>query len=191
MGHLVKYFVRGLIVFVPAAVAVFVLWTVFVKVDGLLGIPVPGAGLLATALLVTLAGFLASNFVTRRAFDVLEGLFRRVPFVKLVYGAARDLVSAFVGERKSFDRPVAISLGGPGAPKLLGFATRDALSRIGLDGHIAVYVPQSYAFAGHVLLVPSAQVTHLAVPSAEAMAFIVSGGVSGLAAAPAPAALEG
>ncbi len=187
MGHLVKYFVRGLIVFVPAAVAVYVLWTVFVKVDGILGIPVPGAGLLATVALVTLAGFLASNFVTRRAFDLLEGIFQRVPFVKLVYGAARDIVSAFVGERRSFDRPVAVSLGSPEAPKLLGFATRESLSGIGLDGHIAVYVPQSYAFAGHVLLVPRSQVTPLAAPSAEAMAFIVSGGVSGLVPAAAPA----
>ncbi len=186
MGHLVKYFVRGLIVFVPAAVSVFVLWAVFVKVDGLLGIPVPGAGLLATVALVTLAGFLASNFVTRRAFDLLDRVFQRVPFVKLVYAAARDLVNAFVGERKSFDRPVAISLGGPDAPKLLGFATRDSLPGIGFEGHIAVYVPQSYAFAGHVLLVPRAHVSPLAAPSADAMAFIVSGGVSGLAALPAP-----
>ena len=191
MGHLVKYFVRGLIVFVPAVVAVFVLWTVFVKVDGILGIPVPGAGLVATAALVTLAGFLASNFVTRRAFDLLERLFQRVPFVKLVYGAARDIVSAFVGERRSFDRPVAVSLGGSEAPKILGFATRESLSAIGLDGHVAVYVPQSYAFAGHVLLVPRGQVTPLPAPSAEAMAFIVSGGVSGLVAGAAPAPVRG
>ncbi|HUM02443.1 MAG TPA: DUF502 domain-containing protein [Thermoanaerobaculia bacterium] len=187
MGHLVKYFVRGLIVFVPAALSMFVLWTVFVKVDGLLGIPIPGAGLVATVALVTLVGFLASNFVTRRAFDLLDRVFQRVPFVKLVYGAARDLVNAFVGERKSFDRPVAVSLGGPDAPKLLGFATRESLSGIGLPEYVAVYVPQSYAFAGHVLLVPRAQVTPLASPSAEAMTFIVSGGVSGLAPAPVPA----
>lgn len=185
MGHLVKYFVRGLIVFVPAVVSVYVLWTVFVKVDGLLGIRFPGAGFLATVALVTLAGFLASNFVTRRAFDLLERVFQRVPFVKLVYGAARDIVNAFIGERKSFDRPVAISLGGPDAPKLLGFATRDSLPGIGFEGHVAVYVPQSYAFAGHVFLVPRAQVTPLATASAEAMAFIVSGGVSGLVALPA------
>ncbi|HQR47531.1 MAG TPA: DUF502 domain-containing protein [Thermoanaerobaculia bacterium] len=184
MGHLVKYFVRGLIVFVPAAVSVFVLWTVFVKVDRLVGIPFPGAGLLATVALVTLLGFLASNFLTRRAFDLLDGIFRRVPFVKLVHGAARDLVNAFVGERKGFDRPVALSLGGPDAPKLLGFATRESISGDGLEGHVAVYVPQSYAFAGHVFVVPRARVTPLSAASADVMAFIVSGGVSGLAAAP-------
>jgi uncharacterized membrane protein len=185
MGHLVKYFFRGLIVFVPAAFALFVLWTVLVKVDGILGIRFPGAGFVTTVAFVTLVGFLASNFVTRRFFEFLDRVFTRAPFVKLVYGAARDIVSAFVGERRSFDRPVAVSLGGPEAPKLLGFATRDSLSGIGLDGHVAVYVPQSYAFAGLVLLVPRAQVASLEAPSAETMAFIVSGGVSGLAPAPA------
>ncbi len=185
MGYLVKYFSRGLIVFVPAVVSVLVLWTVLVKVDGLLGIKIPGAGFVATVAFVTLVGFLASNFVTRRVFDLLDRVFSRVPFVKLVYGAVRDLVNAFVGERKGFDRPVAVRLGGPDAPKLLGFATRESLEGIGLDGHVAVYVPQSYAFAGHVLLVPRSQVSPLAAASAETMTFIVSGGVSGLAAAPA------
>ena len=185
MGYLVKYFFRGLIVFVPAAVSLFVLWSVLVKVDGILGIRFPGAGFVATVAAVTLVGFLASNFVTQRVFGALDRVFTRVPFVKLVYGAVRDLVNAFVGERKSFDRPVAVSLGGPDAPKLLGFATRDSLESIGLGNHLAVYVPQSYAFAGHVLLVPRSQVTPLSVASAAAMTFIVSGGVSGLAAAPA------
>lgn len=187
MGHLVKYFVRGLIVFVPVAVSVLVLWSVFVKLDGMLGIPFPGAGLLATIALVTLVGFLASNFVTRRAFEVLDRVFQRVPIVKLVYGAVRDLVNAFVGEKRGFDRPVAISLGGADAPKFLGFATRESLEPVGLEGHVAVYVPQSYALAGHVFLVPRALVLPLAVASADAMAFIVSGGVSGLGAAPSPA----
>ncbi len=185
MGHLVKYFFRGLIVFVPAVVSVLVLWSVLVWVDGLLRIPIPGAGFVATIAFVTLVGFLASNFVTRRMFDVLDRLFTRVPFVKLVYGAVRDVVNAFVGERKSFDRPVTVSLGGPDAPKLLGFATRESLESIGFDDYLAVYVPQSYAFAGHVLLAPRGQVTPLKAASAEAMAFIVSGGVSGLAATPA------
>jgi len=186
MGHLVKYFVRGLIVFVPAAVSLFVLWSVLVKVDGLLGIPFPGAGFVATIAFVTLVGFLASNFVTRRLFDVFDRILQRVPLLKLVYGAVRDLVNAFVGERRGFDRPVALSLGGPDDPKLLGFATRDSVDGVGLDGHMAVYVPQSYAFAGHVFLVPRHRVSPVPAGSADTMAFIVSGGVSGLPAASGP-----
>jgi len=179
MRHLVRYFLRGLIVFVPAVVSVLVLWTVFLKVDGLLGIPFPGAGFVATVTAVTLVGFLASNFVTQRAFDLLDRVFQRVPFVKLVYGSVRDLVNAFVGERKGFDRPVSVALAGADGPLLVGFATRETLEAPGLEELVAVYVPQSYAFAGHVLLVPRSHVTPLASTSADTMAFIVSGGVSG------------
>jgi len=179
MRHLVRYFLRGLIVFVPAVVSVLVLWTVFLKVDGLLGIPFPGAGFVATVAAVTLVGFLASNFVTQRAFELLDRVFQRVPFVKLVYGSVRDLVNAFVGDRKGFDRPVSVELAGADGPRLVGFATREALEAPGLEELVAVYVPQSYAFAGHVLLVPRSRVTPLASTSADTMAFIVSGGVSG------------
>jgi uncharacterized membrane protein len=179
MRHLVRYFLRGLIVFVPAVVSVLVLWSVFRKLDGLLGIPFPGAGLVATVAAVTLVGFLASNFVTKRAFELLERVFQAVPFVKLVYGSVRDLVNAFVGERKGFDRPVSVAIGGPEGPRLVGFATRETLEAPGLEDLVAVYVPQAYAFAGHVLLVQRSRVAPLAATSADTMAFIVSGGVSG------------
>jgi len=160
-------------------VSVLVLWNVLLKLDGLLGIPFPGAGFVATVAAVTLVGFLASNFVTRRAFDLLDRVFQRVPFVKLVYASVRDLVNAFVGERKGFDRPVAVALAGTDGPRLVGFATREALEAPGLEDLVAVYVPQSYAFAGHVFLVPKSRVTALSSTSADTMAFIVSGGVSG------------
>ena len=48
-----------------------------------------------------------------------------------------------------------------------------------IDDHVAVYFPQSYNFAGQVLIVPRASVTPLASQSADIMTFIVSGGISG------------
>jgi uncharacterized membrane protein len=57
-----------------------------------------------------------------------------------------------------------------------------------LTEHVAVYFPQSYNFAGNVLIVPRDQVTPLAVSSTDLMTFIVSGGVSGLGVAPADSA---
>ncbi|MHC4411604.1 MAG: DUF502 domain-containing protein, partial [Planctomycetota bacterium] len=66
-----------------------------------------------------------------------------------------------------------------GGPKALGFITRDSLEFLSLSDHVAVYFPQSYNFAGSVLIFLSDQVTPLDVDSSDAMAFIVSGGVSG------------
>jgi uncharacterized membrane protein len=55
-----------------------------------------------------------------------------------------------------------------------------ALDHLGITEHVAVYFPQSYNFAGNLLLVPSDRVTPVAVDSAMVMAFIVSGGVTGI-----------
>ena len=54
----------------------------------------------------------------------------------------------------------------------------ETLENLGLTDHVAVYVPQSYNFAGNVMLFPKEAVTPLSIESSQAMAFIVSGGVS-------------
>ncbi len=88
----------------------------------------------------------------------------------------RDLVEAFVGDRKKFNRPVLVRLG----PELqaVGFLTRDDLTLLEIRDHVAVYLPQSYNFAGNLLVVPATSIEPLSIDPARAMAFVVSGGVS-------------
>jgi uncharacterized membrane protein len=66
-----------------------------------------------------------------------------------------------------------------GHVRAFGFVTQDSLERFGLDGQVAVYLPQSYNFAGSLLVFPKDQVETVPGDSADVMAFIVSGGVSG------------
>jgi uncharacterized membrane protein len=67
----------------------------------------------------------------------------------------------------------------PGGPRALGFITNDDLTSLTLGGSVAVYMPQSYNFAGQLLIFAKDHVTPLQIDSADAMKFIVSGGVSG------------
>jgi uncharacterized membrane protein len=85
---------------------------------------------------------------------------------------------AFAGEKKSFDKPAIVELTS-GGPKVMGFITREDLDFLSLSGHVAVYLPQSYNFAGQVLILPSDRVKPINIHSSNAMAFIVSGGVVG------------
>jgi uncharacterized membrane protein len=180
MKRLLNYFLRGLAFVAPVAITVYVCWWVFTAIDRLLRLPVPGLGFAITLALITLVGFVASNLLARTVLGLVEAVFTRLPFVRLLYTSSRDLFSAFVGERRRFDKPVLIAMF-PGSPaRALGFITRDSLEELGLAGEVAVYLPQSYNFAGQVLVVPATAVTALAAPSGEVMAFIVSGGVSGL-----------
>lgn len=182
---LMKYFLRGLIVVAPIAVTVIAVRWVFAEIDTwinvepLLNRKVPGAGVVLTAVLITLVGFLASNFATRWIFLALEEMLEHTPLVKLVYTSLKDIVGAFVGEKKKFDRPVLVSLTKDGSAATMGFVTRAALGELGLADHVAVYVPQAYNIGGNVVVVPKDRVKPLDADSASVMTFIVSGGVTG------------
>ena len=186
MRRLLGYFVRGLVLLAPLVVTVWVCWLVFKNVDGWLGLPIPGAGFVATLLLITVVGFLGSNLLTRSAVNLLEGLMTRLPFVRLLYGSTKDLLNAFVGEKRRFDKPVSLDLSPDGGVRLVGFVTQESLAHLGMTEYVAVYCPHSYNFSGQLHLVLATRVRALDVASADAMAFVVSGGVSGLV----PAALS-
>ena len=175
--RLVGYFLRGCLVTAPLGITAYIVWVILSAIDRLLPLPIPGLGLLATVTLITIIGLFTSNVVGRSVLELAENLLQRLPLVKLVYNSIKDLVSAFVGDKRRFDAPVAVSLGGNN--KVLGFVTRDGLGRIGMPDYVAVYFPQSYNFAGYLMLVPRVQVEHLDLPSADVMTFIVSGGLSG------------
>jgi uncharacterized membrane protein len=177
MKHVLRYFFQGLIVLVPLAVTGYVLWASFSAIDGWLDLPVPGLGVLAVLTAVIVIGFLTSLFLLRplvRAFDALLG---RLPVINLIYGSVRDLLSAVVGEEKRFNRPVLVRIGE--GIEVIGFVTRDSLDEMGAAGRVAVYVPQSYNFAGQTLVVAADRVMPLRASGAEAMTFIVSAGVTG------------
>ncbi|MBN2317095.1 MAG: DUF502 domain-containing protein [Sedimentisphaerales bacterium] len=180
MKRLVKYFLKGLVIFVPIALTVFLLIWAFTSLDAMFPESLkPGVGILLTVILITFIGFIASNFLGRRIIALVERIFTGLPLVKLLYSAFKDMIEAFAGEKKSFDKPVLASISPGSAIKVVGFITRESLENLGLSDYVAVYVPQSYNFAGNVLLFPRASVQPLTIESSQAMAFIVSGGVSG------------
>ena len=184
-ASLARYFVNGLVVVAPIAVTITAVSWTFRKVDSwinvepLLNRRVPGAGIFLTWLIIMLTGVLASNYATRWIFAWLEDLLGRMPLVKLIYSSLKELVGAFVGEKKKFDRPVLIALSPDSDISSFGFVTRDALAEVGLPGHVAVYVPQAYNIGGNVVVVPRERVRALDADPAVVMTFLVSGGVTG------------
>ena len=185
MARLLKYFFRGLVVLAPLVLTVWLTFEIFLRVyrwlGGLFGFTIPGAGVLLTIALITLFGFLASNLLARTLLGAVEALLARLPFVRLLYGSTRDLLNAFVGERRRFDTPVLVTLSPESNLKTLGFVTQESLERYGLPTYVAVYLPQSYNFAGNLVVVPAAQVERIRAGGADVMAFIVSGGVTAAA----------
>jgi len=176
MNWLIKNFLRGLVIVVPIALTLYLIYEAFVRIDRLLDLKTPGLGIAVTFGGCVLLGAIASNFVVKKFLQLTETIFRRAPLVRLIYASLRDLLEAFVGDKKRFDQPVAVSVGAD--LRTLGFVTQADLTFLGLPGDVAVYVPFSYSMAGSLLIVPAARVTKLDADSASVMALIVSGGVS-------------
>jgi uncharacterized membrane protein len=192
MQNILTNFLKGLLILVPAVLTGSVIYFIFRKIDGFLGIPIPGIGFVVTILFIFLVGMVASNIFFERIFSFFEKGLTRLPVVKLLYFSIKDLIGAFVGEKKMFNRPVMIAMGHlplgtettavpPGSDmKLLGFVTSEALEFLpDCENRVAVYIPQSYNMGGYLMLVPRDRITPLpGVESAKLLAFIVSGGVA-------------
>ena len=60
----------------------------------------------------------------------------------------------------------------------MGFITQENLEFLGIKDHVAVYVPQSYNFAGNLLVFHKSQIQPINKPGGDIMTFIVSAGIS-------------
>jgi uncharacterized membrane protein len=176
--RLLGYFLRGLVFLTPVGITAYICVVVFRAIDGWLGLPIPGAGFAVSLAVITLFGFLATSFLTRSLIAALDDLLERLPFVRLLYSSTRDLVNAFVGEKRRFDKPVVVDLFPGGNARALGFVTQEAMHQLDMPGYVSVYMPHSYNFSGQMYLFPTTAVARLDTNSSEMMAFIVSGGVT-------------
>lgn len=176
MNWVIKNFLRGLGVVVPIALTVYLIYVGFTALDRLLDLRTPGLGAAILIAGIIAVGALAGNFIGRKVLLLTEKLFTRAPIVRIVYAAIKDLLEAFVGDKRRFDKPVVVQVGDQ--LKVFGFVTRDDLESLALPGEVAVYVPFSYTWDGCLLVVPKARVQTVAADSASIMAMVVSGGVS-------------
>lgn len=178
--RIVSYFLRGLLFLTPITVTVYIIYQTILFLDNLIPVPIPGIGILMVLGLITFFGYLASLFFAKPLFEWLERGLIKIPLVNLIYTSIKDLMGAFVGDKKKFSSPVIVQV----SENLsrLGFITQEDMSVIGLSELMAVYFPHSYNVSGNVFLVPREKVKTLeGVKSSEVMKFMVSGGVSGLA----------
>jgi uncharacterized membrane protein len=189
---LFNYLVRGALVILPVAAALFFIYWAVSKLDSALNLSnvfwvdqagkpiyIPGLGILTVLILLIVVGIVVTNFVTEPIKKWVGRWFNRLPVFNVIYTSFKDLTEAFVGDDKKFSEPVVVEVNETGLKKI-GFLTQKDLSKIGYPGDVAVYFPLSYSFAGQVCLVNADRVKPLKMSASEAMKFIVSGGVSQL-----------
>ena len=171
------YFIRGLLLVVPITLIIYVVYQLFVFLDELIPMEIPGLGLLVLLAGITALGWLGSVFITQPIRNAANKFLDRIPLVKTIYTAITDLLSAFVGQKKSFSKPVLVKMNRESDIEKLGFITNEDLQQLNItSGKIAVYLPHSYNFSGNLFIVPVENVTPINAHTPDVMKFIVSGG---------------
>lgn len=175
LRKLLSYFIKGLLITLPIYATYRILRGLMESIDEVLLLDTPGLGFIIVIGSILLIGLIGSTFITRPIIDLLDDIFSNIPFVKTIYTSVKDLMEAFVGEKKKFDKPVIIELT-PGIFKP-GFITQEDLTLLELPGMVAVYMPHSYAFSGNLFLVEKNKIRKYKGESSNLMKFIISGGV--------------
>ncbi|MCA9754547.1 MAG: DUF502 domain-containing protein [Candidatus Eisenbacteria bacterium] len=177
--------VTGVAVIGPLAVTVWVVRFLFLRIDGLLqpllyeliGRRIPGAGLLATLLLLYLVGLLVQTIGGRTLLHFAERILLRLPFLKDVYGSSKTIMETFTNPAgKGFKRVVSFEYPRRGC-RAFGFVTNEVELADGTI-ELAVFLPTTpNPTSGYLLFLPSTDVEETTMTVDEAVKLIVSGGV--------------
>lgn len=178
MRNLINNFLRGLLLVVPMAAAIYVVWYLYNFLDSLIPVAknIPGLSFILVVLLITIAGSYAKRYNTGLV-NWFENFIKDVPLLNLIYSSIKDLMTSFMGEKKKFNKPVLVKV----EANLYkpGFVTSEDLKNNGLNGKVSVYLPHSYNFSGNVFISEKKNIIPLKNSSSEVMKYIVSGGISG------------
>lgn len=178
-SRILKYFGQGLLFVVPVFVTVAVLVYLFQKADTIIGLDIPGLGIVVLVTGITLIGFIGTVMLTNPIVKWFSGLINRTPVVKIIYSSVKDLMVAFVGSKKKFTHPVLIRLSAENDMQQIGFMTQKDLSDLGLGSDmVSVYVPFAFSMMGNLFVVPKANVSPLDSSPTETLKFVVSGGIT-------------
>jgi uncharacterized membrane protein len=194
MKNFRRYIVAGLLVWVPLGITFFVLDVLVGIIDrtllllppaarpeNLLGVNIPGLGIVLTLVVLIVAGVLVANLVGRRLVNFWESILQRIPLVRSVYSASKNFAEVVFGEStQSFKKVLLIEYPRKGVYSLC-FQTSNELEEIQArtsDDVICVFVPTTpNPTSGFIIMVPRNEVIELDMDVESALKMIVSLGV--------------
>jgi uncharacterized membrane protein len=177
-AKLFSFFVKGLLLLAPVYVTGYIIFNLLDSLDSQFFVQYRGTGLVVLIGIIMIVGFLGSTFISVPVVQIFEEAIIRIPLVGIIYSSLKDLVGAFVGDKKKFNQPVRFMLNRENGIQKIGFITQEDLQFIDIEESVMVYCPHSYAFSGELFIVPSSNVTPLNLPASDVMKMIISGGVS-------------
>ncbi|MEJ2760118.1 MAG: DUF502 domain-containing protein [Gammaproteobacteria bacterium] len=194
MPTLRKYLIAGLLVWLPLAATVVLIRLVIGLLDGivlllppefrpqaLLGVSIPGMGLVLAIAILLLTGMLAANILGRRLVALWEAILGRIPLVRTIYNAVKQISATILdSEGKSFRKVVMVEYPKDGIWSIGFLTNREVDVQTGEIGEemTAVFVPTTpNPTSGFIVLLPAGKVFELDMSVEEGIKFVISMGV--------------
>lgn len=187
MNKLIKLLLKGLAAVLPIGITVSLIYWLLATGEAiaqpllLLLIPeslyFPGLGLIASLSMLILTGFLVNLYGFRYLVKISQNIFERIPLVKSIYGAIKDMMMVFnLAEKKEMKSVVSIEWNGA---QVIGFVTGEQTGQqlFGEQDLVGVYVPLSYQIGGMTLYISRDRLTELDIGVEEAMRLALTAGV--------------
>jgi len=185
-----KYFITGLLVILPLWITVYILW-LLMGITGSMVSPILKMvfngkisiltirilSFIISLFLIWLLGLIAANIIGKKMLVGIENIIRKMPFVKDVYGSAKQLIGFFSAQKVDFRHVVLIEFPRKGI-YTIGFITSDKSWTMGTKKLISVFYPTTpNPTTGFFLLIPEDELIYSDMKVEEAIKIIMSGGV--------------
>jgi uncharacterized membrane protein len=195
MATLRRYFVAGLLVWIPLGITLWVLKLLVdamdqsllllpenLRSDAMFGFHVPGLGIILTLAIVLTTGVFAANFFGRKVLLLGHEILQRIPIVRSIYGGVKQISDTlFSPEGKAFRRAVLVRYPHSGSwtvALVTGSPQHEVADILGQD-QISVFVPTTPNItSGFFLVVPRSETIELEMSVDAALKYIISMGVA-------------
>lgn len=189
-----RYLIAGLLVWVPVWVTLLILnflISLFDKLqllipaayrpDNLLSFHIPGLGLLVAVIIVIVTGLLVTNLLGRKLVELWETLLSRIPLVRAIYNAAKQITSTMLTQSENaFKNVLLVEFPRPGVWSI-GFQTSsgfDSAEQITGEEMVTIYIPTTpNPTSGYLIIVPRKDTTKLNISVDQALKMVISLGV--------------
>lgn len=195
LSNLRKYFISGLLIWLPIWVTLLVINFLVnllnksllllpprLQPDTLLGFHVPFVGVAITLLVILITGLLVANFAGRRMIEVGDALMERIPLVRSVYSSVKQVtVTLFSRDGQSFRKVLLVEYPSPGIYTIafqIGETPKEIADKKPEDEMVTYFVPTTpNPTSGFVMMAPKSRVVELNMSVDQALKFIISLGV--------------
>lgn len=196
-----RYFIKGILIWIPIILTFWLIKYIFYTTDKLLnyipnylqpenliGIKIPGLGIIITIILLILTGVFTANVIGNSILKLLDKVLGNIPFIKTVYLGIKNIAESLLSDSKqSFKKPILIQFPNSNSWTIAfisGNIPKEILEKIQIDKTeeiIPVYVPTTpNPTSGYYIMVKKSQTREININTEEAFKFIISLGMINL-----------